>query len=165
MAKPININKANFTQLKAIKKIGETRALAIIAKREEEGLLSLDNLKEITEIPQSLWTALLSENIICLEDPEDADDGQEVLQNTIKSLCHKILSVEKSRDDMAETLQTKIEKIPEQSKAHLEEQRLIFEQQRDIYTKQKEEQIEQMREMIKTQNEEIKDIHEYSKKI
>ncbi|CAC5414086.1 unnamed protein product [Mytilus coruscus] len=77
MAKSININKANFTQLKASKKIGETSALAIIAKREEEGLLNLDNLKDISEIPQSLWTALLSENIICLEDPEDADEGQE----------------------------------------------------------------------------------------
>ncbi|CAC5407126.1 unnamed protein product [Mytilus coruscus] len=164
MAKPISINKANFTQLKAIKKIGETKALAIIAKREEEGLLNLDNLKEISETPQSLWTALLSGNIICLEDPEDADESQEVLQNTIESLRHKILSVEKSRDDMAETLQTKLEKISEQSKAHLVEQRLIFEQQRDIYTKQKEEQIEQMKEMIKSQNEEIKDIHEYSKK-
>ncbi|CAC5407144.1 unnamed protein product [Mytilus coruscus] len=117
MAKPMNINKANFTQLKAIKKIGETRALTIIAKREEEGLLNLDNLKEISEIPPSLWTALLSENIICLEDPEDADESQEVLQNTIESLRHKFLSVEKSRDDMAETLQTKKEKISEQKRA------------------------------------------------
>lgn len=165
MAKPININKANFTQLKAIKKIGETRALAIIAKREEDGLLNLDNLKEIPEAPQSLWTALLNEKIICFEDPEESDEVQEVLKNTIESLRHKILSVEKSRDDMAETFQTKIEKISEQSKAHIEEQRLMFEQQRDIYTKQKEEQIEQMKEMIKSQNEEIKDIHEYSKKI
>ncbi|CAC5389828.1 unnamed protein product [Mytilus coruscus] len=97
--------------------------------------------------------------------PEDADEGQEVLQNTIESLHHKILSVEKSRDDMAETLQTKIEKKLEQSKAHLEEQRLNFEQQRDIYTKQKEEQFEEMRELIKKQNEEIKDIHEYSKRL
>ncbi|CAG2217872.1 unnamed protein product [Mytilus edulis] len=165
MAKPININKANFTQLKAIKKIGETRALAIIAKREEDGLLNLDNLKEIPEAPQSLWTALLNEKIICFEDPEESDEGQEVLKNTIESLRHKILSVEKSRDDMAETFQTKIEKISEQSKAHIEEQRLMFEQQRDVYTKQKQEQIEQMKEMIKSQNEEIKDIHEYSKKI
>ncbi|VDI36542.1 Hypothetical predicted protein [Mytilus galloprovincialis] len=94
MAKPININKANFTQLKAIKKIGETRALAIIAKREEDGLLNLDNLKEIPEAPQSLWTALLNEKIICFEDPEESDEGQEVLKNTIESLRHKILSVE-----------------------------------------------------------------------
>jgi len=64
MSEPININKANLTQLKTIKGIGDAKARAIITAREQKGPLNSMNVFEITDISSTAWSILLEDNHI-----------------------------------------------------------------------------------------------------
>ena len=164
-SKPVNINKANLTQLKAIKHIGDTRALAIIKKRDEkEGILTYEDLKEITEVPQSTWTTLFQEGHVCLEDPHELEEVVS-LQKTIEMLRFKISSEEKLRTDMAESFQSNMDKMREQFKAQIEDMRVQHETQKEQYANNIAEELKQLKSAIKERDEAIMTAAEQNKKL
>jgi len=49
MSQPVNLNTANFLQLKTIKGFGDKKVEAIIKKRDEKGgQLTIEDLEEIS---------------------------------------------------------------------------------------------------------------------
>lgn len=61
---PVDINNANLAYLKSIPNIGEKRAGAIAKLRDERGSLSLEDLKTMPTIPNTIWDSLVSEGVI-----------------------------------------------------------------------------------------------------
>nr|XP_011442825.2 uncharacterized protein LOC105339112 [Crassostrea gigas] len=61
---PVDINNANLAELKSIPNIGEKRAGAIAKLREERGSLSLEDLKTMSTVPNTIWDPLVSEGVI-----------------------------------------------------------------------------------------------------
>jgi len=59
MCEPININTASADQLKTLPNIGGKRADLIIKRRQELGSLNLEDLKMMSEIPNTFWDPLL----------------------------------------------------------------------------------------------------------
>ena len=71
MSQPVNLNTANYLQLKTIKGFGDKKVEAIIKKRNEtDGQLPIEDLEEIAEIHTSVWPALFDSGIITLEPSE-----------------------------------------------------------------------------------------------
>lgn len=60
---PVDINNANLAELKSIPNIGEKRAGAIVKLRDERGS-SLEDLKTMPTIPNTIWDPLVSESVI-----------------------------------------------------------------------------------------------------
>lgn len=76
MSQPVNLNTANFLQLKTIKGFGDKKVEAIIKKRDEKGgQLTIEDLEEISEIHTSVWPALFDSGIITLE-PSESEQAQ-----------------------------------------------------------------------------------------
>jgi len=84
MSSPININAASFEELKMIPGIGDRRAHKIIKRREEKrGQLTLEDLKMMSDIPNTYWDPLVAEGVIVLEPIVFKDhDGAEENQHT-----------------------------------------------------------------------------------
>lgn len=61
---PVDINNANLAELKSIPNIGEKRAGAIAKLRDERGFLSLEDLKTMSTVPNTIWDPLVSEGVI-----------------------------------------------------------------------------------------------------
>lgn len=61
---PVDINNANLAELKSIPNIGEKRAGAIVKLRDERGSLSLEDLKTMSTVPNTIWDPLVSEGVI-----------------------------------------------------------------------------------------------------
>ena len=59
MATPIDINVASFEDLKKIPNIGDKRATALIKLRDEKGPLTLEDVKQISSIPSTIWDPLV----------------------------------------------------------------------------------------------------------
>ncbi|KAK3104839.1 hypothetical protein FSP39_011387 [Pinctada imbricata] len=76
MSGPININTAPLEQLKTIPNIGEKRAQALITLREERGTLSVEDVKMMSAIPNTIWDPLLNDGKITFEtelaEPEES---------------------------------------------------------------------------------------------
>ncbi|CAG2207159.1 unnamed protein product [Mytilus edulis] len=76
MSQPININTASLEQLKQISGISDRRAQKIINKREEKGSpLILEDLKLMTDIPNTMWDPLMKTGVIILEPSEEIQEG------------------------------------------------------------------------------------------
>ncbi|CAC5415563.1 comEA [Mytilus coruscus] len=82
MPQPININTATDEELKSIKNIGPKRAGIITAAREERGQLTIEDLKLLEGIPNTIWDPLVDEGAIVSEPLEhtkkDIDPKQRV---------------------------------------------------------------------------------------
>jgi len=117
MSEPININKANLTQLKTIKGIGEAKAQAIITAREQKGPLNSMNVFEITDISSTAWLILLENNHITF----GAELPKEDLSSVVLMLRDKISNLEEERNSLADRFNLEVEKVREQTKAQLRE--------------------------------------------
>ena len=67
MADSININKASLEELIQIKNIGPKRAAIIIKTREEKGNLTLEDLKLLEGIPNTIWNPLIQNGDITMD--------------------------------------------------------------------------------------------------
>ena len=130
MSEPININKANLTQLKTIKGIGDAKAQAIIRAREQKGPLNSANVFELTYISSTTWSSLLEDNLTFGVELSEEDWSSVVLM-----LRDKISSLQEERNSLADRFNLEVEKAKEYTKAQQEEQRLEFEKDRDTYMK------------------------------
>ena len=63
----ININTATQEQLMSIKDIGEQRSKIIIKARTEKGKLTLEDIKLIPGLPNTLWDPLVATGKIIFE--------------------------------------------------------------------------------------------------
>ena len=80
MADSININKASLEELIQIKNIGPKRAAIIIKTREEKGNLTLEYLKLLEGIPNTIWDPVIQTGDITM----DAQDQFDTEQNSEK---------------------------------------------------------------------------------
>ena len=68
--KPVNINRADETELKALPQIGKFRAQAIIhARTKQGGRLTEDDFKSIPKLGAEVWQPLLDEKAITFGSP------------------------------------------------------------------------------------------------
>jgi competence ComEA-like helix-hairpin-helix protein len=71
MTTPININNASLDELKGITGISDRRAQKIIQKREEKGSpLTFEDLKLMSDIPNTMWDPPIQSGGITLEQEE-----------------------------------------------------------------------------------------------
>lgn len=70
MGEPININTATLDELKTIHKIGQKAATTIIRAREEKGYLTLEILKLLEGVPNTIWDPLISKGEVVIEEHE-----------------------------------------------------------------------------------------------
>ena len=71
MTTPININNASLDELKGITGIMDRRAQKIIQKREEKGSpLTFEDLKLMSDIPNTMWDPPIQSGGITLEQVE-----------------------------------------------------------------------------------------------
>lgn len=64
---PVDINNANLAELKSIPNIGEKRAGAIVKLRDERGSLSLEDLKTMSTVPNTIWDPLVRVGVVGLK--------------------------------------------------------------------------------------------------
>ena len=81
MADSININKASLEELTQIKNIGPKRAAIIIKTREEKGNLTLEDLKLLEGIPNTIWDALIQNGDITMDAQDQFDTEQHSEKN------------------------------------------------------------------------------------
>ena len=110
MSEPININKANLTQLKTIKGIGDAKAQAIIRAREQKGPLNSTNAFEITYISSTTWSSLLEDNFTF-----GAELSEEDLSSVVLMLRDKISSLQEEHNSLADRFNLQVEKAKEQT--------------------------------------------------
>jgi ribosomal protein S13 len=110
MSEPININKANLTQLKTIKGIGDAKAQAIIRAREQQGPLNSANVFEITYISSTSWSSLLEDNLTF-----GAELSEEDLSSVVLMLRDKISSLQEEHNSLADRFNLQVEKAKEQT--------------------------------------------------
>jgi competence ComEA-like helix-hairpin-helix protein len=81
MTTPININNTSLDELKGITGISDRRAQKIIKIREEKGSpLTLEYLKLMSEIPNTMWDPLIQKGEVTIEQ-EGHEYGAEKVQN------------------------------------------------------------------------------------
>ena len=73
----MNINSASKEELMTIKDIGEARAKLIIDARTAKGKLTLEDLKFIQGLPNTLWDPLVAAGRIIFEKKEEVDESAE----------------------------------------------------------------------------------------
>jgi hypothetical protein len=110
MSEPININKANLTQLKTIKGIDDAKAQAILRAREQKGPLNSANVFEITYISSTTWSSLLENNLTF-----GAELSEEDLSSVVLMLREKISSLQEERNSLADSFNLEVEKAKEQT--------------------------------------------------
>ncbi|CAG2255378.1 unnamed protein product [Mytilus edulis] len=72
--KVVNINTASKEELITIKDIGEARAKLIIDARTDKGKLTLEDLKLIQGLPNTMWDPLVAAGRIIFEQTEEVDE-------------------------------------------------------------------------------------------
>ena len=116
----INMNTADYEELKAIPKVGEKTARAILELRQKQGSISLEYLKQMPKVPSTIWDPLVQTGIINFEpasEPEDvANTGQQKetaslditkvqeLMQTMKKMQEIIENQQKEKDELVSKL-------------------------------------------------------------
>ena len=101
MSSLISINTASLEQLKLITGISDKRAQKIIKKRQEKGsALTLEDLKLMSDVPNTMWDPLIEAGTITLEQPEDtqgteATKGDSPEKEQIKKMAEVIDTLQK----------------------------------------------------------------------
>jgi ribosomal protein S13 len=96
MSRLIDINKATLEELTSITGIGEKRAQKILNKKQEkESDLTLQNLKLMTGIPNTMWDPLIETGEIMIELRSNPEGGQThetqpIDQNVIQKMANTI---------------------------------------------------------------------------
>ena len=91
MADSININKASLEELIQIKNIGPKRAAIIIKTREEKGSLTLEDLKLLEGIPNTIWDPRIHNGDITVDAQDQFDkEQQSEKQRQVESLQEQI---------------------------------------------------------------------------
>ncbi|VDI12067.1 Hypothetical predicted protein [Mytilus galloprovincialis] len=72
--KVVNITTPSKEELITIKDIGEARAKLIIDARTDKGKLTLEDLKLIQGLPNTMWDPLVAAGRIIFEQTEEVDE-------------------------------------------------------------------------------------------
>lgn len=155
MSKPIDINKATFEELTSITGIGEKRANKILKKKQEkESDLTLQDLKLMTDIPNTIWDPLIETGEIMIELSSNPEGGhtyetqpvaQNVVQkmpNTIDILKTELYTLKQDKSNMKSTYDQQIQYLTLDFKTKMKNKEHEHEQQIREYKKQQKEQFE-----------------------
>lgn len=104
MPHPININTASQKQLEEISGIGAKRAQKLINKREEKGKpLTIEDVKLMSDIPNTMWDPLIESGLITFEakNVEDQAEGGTLSEGEkVKKLEKIIESLQKDFEEL-----------------------------------------------------------------
>jgi competence ComEA-like helix-hairpin-helix protein len=112
MADSININKASLEELIQIKNIGSKRAAIIIKTREEKGNLTLEDLKLLEGIPNTIWDPLIQNGDITMDaqDQFDTEQHSEKQAESLQGQIYKMSGILKQRTQENKMFQQQIKK-------------------------------------------------------
>ena len=173
----VNINTATVDELKTIKNIGARRAALIIQARQEKGILTLEDLKSIEGVPNTIWDPLIEAGEITLEPPEKLTETVDP-QMRVKELEEQMLTMKKVMKQKTEeklgsvkTLEDQIKLMQQDFQQRMENQERVFQEQllsmqQDNKSKMEslksdyEVEISQLKEEIRVRDNKIKQIEE-----
>ena len=121
MSDPSNINTASLELLENIKNIGQKRASIILEPREKKGFLTLEDLKLLEGIPNTIWNPLMPAHDIIIERPST--------ETLTTDPAKKIKELEDLITHMKEIMHQKDKQVAamnEESKAKMSEQESRF---------------------------------------
>ncbi|CAC5414640.1 comEA [Mytilus coruscus] len=150
MSKVVNINTASKEELITIKDIGEARAKIIIAARTDKGKLTLEDLKLIQGLPNTMWDPLVAAGRIIFENTEEVDDSadqkktnrEEKEKLLIKVDQDKLEKLEKQKEqmDLLEIERREMKDMMESIEKKFESEKTVFmEKTNQLITKLNEE--------------------------
>jgi len=173
MADPININKASLEELIQIKNIGPKRAAIIIKTREEKGNLTLEDLKLLEGIPNTIWDPLIENGDITVDaqDQFDKEQHSEKQAESLQEQIYKMSEILKQRTQENKMFQQQIAEMQQYYEKSVTEQearfrKQIFEVQEaskdevDTMKAEYKNREEQLREEIKKRDDRIKQMEE-----
>ncbi|CAG2209805.1 unnamed protein product [Mytilus edulis] len=132
MSQPVNINTATVEELKSIKSIGTKRAGIITAAREERGQLTIEDLKLLEGIPNTIWDPLVDEGAIVVEPLErtkkDIDPKQRVreLEEQMSGMNAIIKQRMQEKQVALQEMQHQMETMQDEFEKRLTEQNAKF---------------------------------------
>lgn len=150
MSTPIDINTATFEQLKQISGISDKRANKIIKRRQEKGSpLTLEDLKLMSDIPNTMWDPLIQAGVITvLKEPETIEETLETstekekfqhMANTIDILKNELESIKKDKNNMQAAYDKKLADITLDFKIKLKNTEHEYNKQHENYVQQQNE--------------------------
>jgi len=163
---PININTANFTTLKSIKGFGDTKVQAILTKRDEKGVLTMDDIDDISEIPKSTWIQLFENNLITLGDPEFTEEGDQMdnltMKKSIEIMKDRIDDQDRARMELIDGFKKELDSVKKNAQQVIEKERLQFEMEKKQLEEVMEKEIRHIKQTFETREMEMR---EYMKKL
>lgn len=164
--KPININTANFTTLKSIKGFGDTKVQAILTKRDEKGVLTMEDIDDISEIPKSIWIQLLENKVITLGDKKFTEEGDQMdnltMKRSIEIMKERIDDQDKARMELIDGFQKELDSVKKNAQQIIEKERLQFEMEKKQLEEVMEKEIRYIKQTFETKEMEMR---EYMKKL
>ncbi|VDI47032.1 Hypothetical predicted protein [Mytilus galloprovincialis] len=177
MSQPININTASLEQLKQISGISDRRAQKIINKREEKGSpLILEDLKLMTDIPNTMWDPLMKTGKSKKGSKKDITGKAEENAKEIKKMAAMIeklktsfSNAEKDKALMKADYEHRIAAVNQDFTVKMKNREHDYEQQYDKLAKRHKEEMEELIDKVNERelklNQSIEERDEQIKKI
>jgi len=125
----ININTATQEQLMSIKDIGKQRSKLIIKARAEKGKLTLDDIKLIPELPNTLWDPLVASGKIIFETEKVIEKYvQEDINKIKKDFETQVFILQQEKTTMQYELKLQCKTLQEQVNNAMAESQLCLQQ-------------------------------------
>ena len=169
MADSIDINKASLEELIQIKNIGPKRAAIIIKTREEKGNLTLEYLKLLEGIPNTIWDPVIQNGDITMDaqDQFDTEQNSEKQAESLQEQIYKMSGILKQRTQENKMFQQQITEMQQYYDKSFTEQEARFRKQIcevqessqdevDIMKTEYKNREEKLREVIKKRDDKIK---------
>jgi hypothetical protein len=126
------------------------------------GRLTKDDLDEIPEVSSTLWDSFISENLICVGDPEQEP------QHMIDALRSRISVMENERADGLYKFQDQMEKMRTQTQIQIDDLKQSFQQETDKYEfnqKELEREVSHFKFVVVKQEDELQQSHKQTDKL
>ena len=127
MTDPIDINKATLEQLKTISGISDKRAQKIIQRREEKGFLTTEDLKLMTDIPNTIWDPLIKAGQIIVEPLEQQKSKQTTAEPTDKQVIENLMLTIQDLKSTVDTQNKETTQMKAMLEQHIAEMKIEFE--------------------------------------
>ena len=127
MTDPIDINKATLEQLKTISGISDKRAQKIIQRREEKGFLTTEDLKLMTDIPNTIWDPLIKAGQIIVEPLEQQKSKQTTAEPTDKQVIENLMLTIQDLKSTVDTQNKETTQMKAMFEQHIAEMKIEFE--------------------------------------
>lgn len=122
-SKPVNINTASKEELMKLDQIGKARAEIIVQERAKKGRLTLEDLKLLEKVPNTIWDPMVTDGKIVFE---DTDMPELTKEQVIQELTDRV-------DSMNMKVQEKVKLIFEKQ-SHIDYLEKEMKKMRDDFT-------------------------------